>query len=357
VRKLDFYLAKTISLVTLLVLFGLVGIITLFSFMAEMENMKGGYTVAEAWSYILFTTPRRFYDLIPFCCLIGCLLGLGLLSSNSELIVMRASGVSVLRISAGAMIPVLGLALIGLAVGEFVIPDAERKAQLDRENARQNRITSEFGFWYREDNRYMHFERVEPGGDLVGISHYRFDDDGRLTESLFAERAKYVFGEEGESWWMLNGVSLTSITDENVKSESVDQLRWDSALDPDSLKSEILVRPDKMSIMGLRQKIQFLEDQELNSIPHQLAFWRKSLQPLATVALVFVAITFIIGPLREVSMGVRIVAGMITGIAFKFVQDLLTPASIVFGFSPVLATLVPILLCFVFGVYLMRREV
>lgn len=356
-RTLDLYLGKTVAFTTLMVLFGLIGIITLFSFMDEMDSVRDSYTAADVWTYIMYTTPRRVYELIPYCALIGCLLGLGLLSNSSELIVMRASGVSVMRISFGALLPILVLTMFGLAVGEFVVPDAERTAELGRENARSNRITSEFGFWYREGDRYMHFDRVEPDGNLIGITHYLFDANGKMTRSLYAELGVFRNEDPSRTWWDLRDVSITNLSNSAVVAEHKDHVRWDTALNPDVLQSEILVRPDKLSIMGLRKKIQFLRDQGLNSIPHQLAFWQKSMQPLATIALVFVAITFIIGPLREVSMGVRVVAGMMTGIIFKFVQDLLTPASIVFGFSPILATLVPILLCFFFGLYLLRREI
>jgi lipopolysaccharide export system permease protein len=356
VKKLDYYLAVTVSMTILLVIFGLVGIITLFSIMAEMENMDENYAFIDVLSYITYTTPRRFYDLIPFCALIGCLLGLGVLSSNSELTVMRASGVSVLRISMGAMIPVAVLVALGMAVGEYVVPDTERVAQVNRESALMNRIGSAFGFWYREGDVYMHFTRVEQDGSLVGISHYEFDENRQLQQTLFAQRGIFHETPGEDSWWELKEVSITDVAEDEVLAVQQENVRWDTSLDPDALRTEILVEPDKMSIQDLKDRIRFLEQQGLNSVPQQLAFWRKSLQPIATIGLVFVAITFIIGPLREVPMGVRLVAGMITGIVFKFLQDLLTPASMVFGFSPVLATVIPIMLCFVFGVYLMRRE-
>jgi lipopolysaccharide export system permease protein len=79
------------------------------------------------------------------------------------------------------------------------------------------------------------------------------------------------------------------------------------------------------------------------------------LQPVATLALVFVAISFIFGPLREATMGMRVVSGLVIGIVFKFVQDLLAPASIVFGFSPVIATVIPIGICLIAGFFLLRR--
>ena len=302
-KTLDYYLAVTVSITILLVIFALLGIITLFSIMAEMEHINDTYAIADVLSYIAYTTPRRFYDLIPFCALIGCLLGLGVLSTNSELVVMRAAGVSVLRISMGAMIPVVVLVALGMAVGEYVVPDTERVAQVNRESAVKNRIASAFGFWYREGDVYMHFTRVEPDGSLVGVTHYEFDEDRNLKQTLFAEKGIFHDPSGESSWWELQQVSSTDVADGEILADQREKVRWDTTLDPDALRTEILVEPDKMSIQDLSARIGYLQEQGLNSVPHQLAFWRKSLQPLASIALVFVAITFIIGPLREVPMG------------------------------------------------------
>ncbi|WP_231876614.1 LptF/LptG family permease, partial [Oleiphilus sp. HI0066] len=84
-------------------------------------------------------------------------------------------------------------------------------------------------------------------------------------------------------------------------------------------------------------------------------FWKKALQPLTTLSLVLVAISFVFGPLRSVAMGTRVFVGLIVGLTFKYVQDLLGPASMVFGFEPIVATVLPILACVTFGVLMIKR--
>jgi lipopolysaccharide export system permease protein len=79
------------------------------------------------------------------------------------------------------------------------------------------------------------------------------------------------------------------------------------------------------------------------------------LQPLAIAGLVLVAISFIFGPLRDGTMGFRIFAGVIVGIVFRTSQDLLGPASLVFGFSPLYAALIPIAVCMLFGIGLLQK--
>jgi lipopolysaccharide export system permease protein len=98
-----------------------------------------------------------------------------------------------------------------------------------------------------------------------------------------------------------------------------------------------------------------LSDLGLSSGIYELAFWKKALQPFSTVVLVFVAVSFVFGPMRSVAIGSRVFAGLLVGLSFKYVQDLLGPSSLVFGFEPVFASLTPSLICVVIGLYLLRR--
>jgi len=354
-RALDRYLANTVTLTTAFTVFGLLGVITVFSFMEEIQKIENEYHLIDVAAYIAYTTPRRFYELIPYAAMIGALLGLGTLANNSELIVMRASGVSIGRISLGAMVPAVVMVLVGLAVGEYVVPVTERIAQHDRERAISGVLLPESGYWYREGNTYMHFGQVEKEGILEGVTHYVFDDAHKLIETRRAARAVYHDVSVEERYWLLEDIVVTEIADGGTRVSRYTSRRWDTSIDPDLLRSEILIEPDKLAITDLRAKVEYMDQQGLNSERYKLAYWQKSLQPLATIVLVFVAITFVFGPLREVTMGLRVVAGLIIGIIFKFLQDILTPASMVFGFEPVLATLVPIGLSFVCGVYLLKR--
>ncbi|MGB2130167.1 MAG: LptF/LptG family permease, partial [Marinobacterium sp.] len=99
----------------------------------------------------------------------------------------------------------------------------------------------------------------------------------------------------------------------------------------------------------------YLEEQGVNADSYLLAFWSKLLQPLAILALVLIGVSFIFGPLRSVTVGQRVIAGVVFGLVFKFAQDLLGPASTVFGFPPLIAVVIPILLCTGAGLWLLRR--
>ena len=103
--KLDRYIGSSVFLAILAVLGIILGLASLFAFIDETGNISDSYTVMDVLSYVLLTAPRRMYDMLPMAALIGCLIGLGSLASNSELTIMRAAGVSLGRIVWAVMKP------------------------------------------------------------------------------------------------------------------------------------------------------------------------------------------------------------------------------------------------------------
>ncbi len=372
-KQLDLYLGRTLLLAMLTALVGLVGILVIFTFLDQIEDMKNNYTIWLAIKYVAYSLPRIIYDALPFATLIGSLTGLGVLASNSEIIVMRSAGISTWRITAAAMQPALALIATGLLVGEFLLPDFERAARLLKEDAMELNITPEGGFWYREGKRFMHFRTVNPDGTIRDINQYVVANDAApntdiyseiytdikpdqpLSMTLWAKSASFHPQKDATGYWLLHDVILTRLDSPTKTTTALDALRWNTSLTPDILSTDILVKPDKMSMMELRTKINHLQDQGLNTRKFVLGFWSKFFQPLASLSLVLVAVSFVFGPLREASMGVRVVSGIIIGVLFKFLQDLLSPASLVFGFSPLLATLTPICICLGIGYLLLKR--
>ena len=99
-----------------------------------------------------------------------------------------------------------------------------------------------------------------------------------------------------------------------------------------------------------------MKKQGLNAGDYELAFWNKLLQPLTIMGMVLVAISFIFGPLRNVTMGFRVFVGVMVGIVFRTLQDILGPSSMVYGFDPIYASILPIGICFVAGTLMLMKK-
>jgi len=323
----------------------------LFAFIGEMDELKSNYQVVDALVFIMITLPRRIYDYLPLGAFMGSLVGLGAMAKNSELVVIRAAGISTGRIILSAMKPAIAVVFIGLILGEFIAPYTEKIAQSQKavKQGAESNIVSQKGLWHREGSVFMHFNAVEPNGVLHGVSLHFYDDSKQLERSRFAKRA--IFQREK---WLLEGVTETSFLNEKTKVTYFPVIEWNTELSP-SVLSVLMVKPDNLSISGLYTYAEYLVEQDLNAAEYMMSFWKKVLQPVSTGVLVLVAISFVFGPLRSVTMGFRVFSGVVVGLLFKYMQDLLGPSSLVFGFNPIYATLIPVVICLLVGLWLLKR--
>ncbi len=350
-KQLNRYVGSTVLGAILLVLFVIVALDLISDFVDQLGNLRGNYDLMEAAVYVLLYVPSSICDYISLSALVGCLVGLGLLASSSELTVMRAAGVSVSRIVWIVFRPVLLVVFTGALLNEFVAPYLDQYADSRRALAKghSRALEREKGLWNREGNEYMHFNAVLPNGKLYGITRYEFGNDGKLMTASFVDSAIYQAG-----YWIEQSGSISHFEQERVRVEHFSSRRWDSELSPELL-NVLVLQPDELPMQRLFDYARYLDKQSLDSSDYRLAFWQKALQPLATLSLVVIAISFILGPLRQVTMGFRVFVGVLVGLVFQTSQKLLGPTSIILGFSPVYAVLIPILVCFILGFTLLKR--
>jgi len=138
VSKFDWYVGRGVLVATIGVLMLLVGLDALTSIVDETDDMRDGYGFSDILIYVGYTLPRRFHEFVPFAALIGVLVGLGRLATTSELVVIRAAGVSMFRMAAMALKPALLVAAVGFGVGEFVAPHTEQLAMSYRALAQRS---------------------------------------------------------------------------------------------------------------------------------------------------------------------------------------------------------------------------
>ncbi len=353
-RRLSRHIGATVFSAITVALLVVVGVDAISAIIDEAGAVQRNYYFSDALIYVATKLPSTIYEYIPFASLIGCLFGLGMLATNSEVIVMRASGVSLLRIVFFVIRPVLLFVLLAAAIGEYFSPYLDQLAEGRREFLRkgESALDSSSGLWNHEGREFMHFNAVFPGGVLFGVSRFQFNDDRSLQEASFSSRATY---NASEDVWVEENVSITRFEDNSTQTDKQITRRWDSELTPEVLALNILP-PDSLSIASLYQYINFLDQQSLENTQYKLAFWSKVLQPLVIVGLVLIGISFVFGPLRDSTMGFRIFIGVVIGVSFRIIQDMLGPFSIVFGFPPLLAVLLPVVFCVSLGLYLLRRS-
>ena len=355
-KKLDSHIGNTVLLSMLVVICLIATSDLVFTLADQLSDTDENYSMLNALSYVLLTTPTSIYELLPFTALGGALIGLGVLASNNELVVMQSAGVKTWRIVWAVLKPTLFIMMLSLLLGEYVSPPLERIARSNKaiQTSGNETINSEQGTWRKLGNEFIHINASSPSGDLLyGITRYQLDENRRIISSSFAESAIYI--ERGEaSYWQLNNVAESLLSTDSISVQHYLQVDWQVDLSPELL-NVLWIRPDQQSISGLYRFARFFEAEGLESSTYYLAFWNKLLQPVATLALVILAISFVFGPLREATMGFRVFIALGIGLVFTILQRLLEPASLLYGIAPLIAVLIPILICGSLGVFFMQR--
>lgn len=350
--QLSSYIFKTVFGAIVLVLLLVVGLDVVSAIVDQLEDVRGDYTFLQAVYYVMLTIPGRISEYVPLACLIGCLIGMGSLASSSELVVMRANGMSLFSLAGLALRPVIIFIVLSGLIVEFVAPHTENWAKTHKDLLRlgsERSLVSNSGLWHLEGNTFMHFNVVQPGGVLYGALFFHFDDNELLKKRISARRASFVQGK-----WLLEDVHVISFEQSEITSQEIRQRYWETELTPERLVY-LINEPSQLAPSQLFRYAEYLEGQQIDASSFRLAFWQKSLQPFAVISLMLIALSFIFGPLRSATMGYRVFVGVIVGIAFQFAQNLLGPSSLVYGFNPLIAVAVPIAICFIVGSFLLVR--
>jgi len=352
-RILDAYIGRVIASTTFITLIVFVSVSGIIKFVEQMGDVgRGDYELAHAALYVLYAIPRDIEIFFPMAALIGGLIGIGMLASNSELVVMQAAGLSKMSIVKSAMKTAIILILLSMAVGEWLAPAGEASARELRAQAISggSLISAKSGVWAKDGDYFVHITEVEDQGTLNKVQVYRFDEKLKLNSWLSAESATFVDGA-----WHLVNVTDTSIEANRVKEVTHDSLAWQSSLTPEKL-GVVTVKPESLSVQGLVSYLDYLEENQQDQSRYLLAFWRKIMQPLTVAVMLLVALSFIFGPLRSVSMGARIMMGVLTGLLFHITNQVFGSLSLVYQLPPVLGAVTPSLLFVAIATYLMNRK-
>ncbi|MCF7501627.1 MULTISPECIES: LPS export ABC transporter permease LptG [Pseudoalteromonas] len=353
-KTLDWYLGRSIIQTTGFALMVLVGISTLIKFIEQLKSVgRGSYDIATALIYTLYSMPGDLVIFFPMAALIGGLTGLGALASNSELVVMQAAGMSRLQIIASVMKTAMFMAICMMALGEWGAPEAQLKAKEIRNHAIYGGdvFSAQQGVWAKDGSNFINIEDVDQQGILRGVHMYHFDKSLQLTQITKAEEA--VNRQDG---WLLRDVNKVKITPEKITTEQQDEEFYDSQLTAEKL-GVVSVKPESLSFTGLWSYLSYLQQNEQDTSTYELALWRKFMQPISIAVMLLVALSFIFGPLRTVTMGARIIMGVITGITFHLTNEIFGPVVMVYQIPAVIGAVLPSILFIGFATYLLNKRV
>lgn len=347
--------AKHVTQTTALAMLGatavLAGLQVLFTYLGELGSLKDGYGAWDALKYVLWGAPNYLYEILPISALIGAVLGLGTLASNSELIVMRSVGVSLWRIVGWVIRSALLLVVLSFALSEWVIPYTNEQAKSVKSASKAAQLGEVRGYWNREGQRFIYIDYANSQGQLKNVQMLDFDHNYRLRGTLHADQGQFV--KDG-SWTLDNTEQFDILQNGNATLVKQQQQPLALALQPKYVHM-VTIDPEDLSPSQLVSFMSYMHEYSQVPKTYQLAFWQKLGSPFALIALVVIACSFIFGPLRQQSMGFRLVIALFAGLGFFYLQDFLGYASLIYAPSPAWFVFIPILIMFGIGVYLLHR--
>jgi lipopolysaccharide export system permease protein len=351
ISLLDRYIGRAVLLSIVAVLALLLVLVGFFEVIDELEDVKQGYTSMMAYTYVVLTLPRYTYELFPVTTLLGSLIGLGALASNSELMAMRAAGISIGRIVAATLKSGLLVLLVVVLVGEYLAPRAELQAQQMKMQALSDQIAlkTRYGFWSRDENTFINIRQILSNRVLADVWIYQYDDQQRLMRAIHAQRAVY---EEGG--WVLESVQQSAFSPQRINVTAVDRLPWPTRFKP-SVLDVITVKPHMLAAWDLWRYIDYLKKNGQSAQTYEVAFWGKLVAPLVALVMLFLSIPFVFGSLRSVGIGQRVFIGAMLGIVFYLLNRAFSYLAVVYSLNPLFATLFPVLLFFAYALWKFRR--
>lgn len=350
---LDRYLGRMVLHYTLLCLCVLLGLSTFTHFVDQFGQLgTGGYTLGAAARYVALILPHKLYELAPMAALLGTAVGLSVLATEAELMAIRASGVTVLRIAWATLKASSVFILIVMLLGEWVAPRAQIMAEQGKAAALQQNLAQQTrtGLWLRDAHHYINIGQVLADGSIADLRVFTFDANHQLQELFAAERGYF----QREHWVLQNFKQSRLTATGQVEVDTAMARDWQPNMTPATL-AVLLAKPQRLSSAQLHRYITYLDDNRQNAAAYRLAFWHRLLYPFAAAVMVVLAVPYLFGTARAGRLGRNLFVATMLGIAFFVIHQSFGYVVLATGLPPFIGAVLPLLLFFIMALFMLRR--
>jgi len=353
-RILDGYVMRLYLRMFLMGFVGLLGIFYIATFIDLSDKLfKGQATGAMMLQYFFYATPQFVYYVMPIAALVATLVTVGLMTKSSELVVMKACGISLYR----ASLPLLlfGAIWSGLlfGLGETVLARANQRAEELRHVMRGGSPRT-FDVLNRQwiagrDGSLYHYLFLDPRRrEMNGLSVYQFDQRAwRLSARWFTGMAVYRIGSwESQGGWRREftpGGDVRTFARLAAGPLPIEPLDYFLTEQPDA---------ERMSFTQLQRYINELKISGYNVVPYTVALQRKLSFPFVTVVMTLLGVPFAVTTGRRGALyGIGV--GIVFAIAYWLLFSLFAAIGTAGLIAPVLAAWAPNILFAVGAAYLL----
>jgi len=355
-RTASLYMGRLFLINTFAFLFGLVLILQTLDLLSESSRILAypGNGDAQVWRYVSLRTPQIIATFLPFSVLLGTILTLSTMNQNSEIIAMKASGLSAHQVLAPLMLAGLAVAVISFSFNDRVVARASstlaawKKVDYgplpidrgDRSNV-----------WVRDGHHLIHVQQIRGRGDaalLAGVTVY--ERDGAVLKSLVRGNTARRDGTA----WSLSGARRFDVASGTLT--PLGAVRFGDGVRPDQFTLSN-VDAEAMSFGALHEAVNDLRAAGRPTKALEGALWHKLSEPLSAVLMPLLGAVAAFGIARSGKLFVRAVMGMGLGFLYFVADNFALAMGNLGAYPPFLAAWAPFLLFLLVGeTVLVRTE-
>ncbi len=350
------YLAAEIYRASAIVLLALMGLFTFFNLIDELDRLSATFSVANLLYLEALSMPTQLYELLPIGLLIGSILALAGLAQRNELVILRVSGISGMKLLMMLWAITIPLMVLAMLLSEYIAPRTEIRAnEASLEiigRAGGGRLSS--GYWFREKGqdgtiRIINIKRLQSQGQVQNITVYLLDEHLNL-KSMTEAKSGVLKDEE----LRLDESVVTNIHPDAIHflehttapQEPLIKIETDpSTVLPTALTSERLLAriltPERMAAADLLDYISYLEDNQLQTTRQVVALWRKFAYPFSLLVMITIAAPISFMQTRRGGAGSKIFLGIVVGVGFFMLNQLTLNLGMLSQWSPWVTALLP----------------
>ncbi|VFR44827.1 FIG000906: Predicted Permease [plant metagenome] len=337
-------------------LLALLGLFTFFALVDELDGLGGNFTLLSLLYLQALALPTRLYDLLPIGLLIGAILALAGLAQRNELVILRVSGVSGLRLMGMLWLVTLPVMVLALLLSEVATPAAELRSGeanlLLRGKAGGGRMAS--GYWSKEPvagggSRILNVKNLLANGGVGDVTLYEFENAQTLRAFSTAKTGRF---EDGK-------LILEDIRENTIANDATDRFKdaaapqkpllasrrlesraLDTTLTPERLLARVLT-PERMSLFSLWDYIDYLHANNLQTDRQVVAVWRKLVYPFTLLVMMTIAAPISFMQTRRGGVGAKVFIGILLGVGFFMLNQLALNVGMLGRWPPWVTALVP----------------
>ena len=348
-RTVAFYMARLFLVRTFAILAGLVLVLLALNLLSESGRIlaQPGNGDAQVWRYVSLRGPELIAFGLPYSVLLGTILTLITMNQNSEIIALKASGLSAHQVLAPLLVASLGVAILSFAFNDRVVSRAtatlDQWAKVDYGPLPIDR-GDRSNVWVREGDDLIEVDQIRGRGDTAVLGGVTLYDrkGGNLVGIVRAATGR----RDGDGWRI--GPATTRFDVARGTLTNVGTIVVGKGVRPDQFTLSS-VNADGLSFGALRSAIGDLADAGRPTEALEGSLWHKLSSPLSAVLMPLLGAVAAFGIARSGKLFIRAVIGMALGFLYFVADNFALAMGSLGAYPPFLAAWAPFLLFLLIG--------